>query len=306
MADTKIEWTDKTWNPTRGCGIVSPGCKHCYAMRQAHRFSGPGGPYEGLTVLGSGGPEWTGEVRLIPEKLDEPLGWRKGVRIFVNSQSDLFHGVLSNADIADVFGVMVACPHHTFQILTKRAGRLPDWFEWAAGFRSVAPCWWRQMVGHAAQTAGSDRLRRAARSAALPPWPLPNVWIGVSVESQTFAEKRIPRLLETPAAVRFLSCEPLLGPLDLTPWLSRLDWVIAGGESGPGARPMHPDWVRSIRDQCAIAGVPFHFKQWGEFRPHGGGGPKAVQFGDGVSVAKLGKKEAGRTLDGREWDQFPA
>jgi protein gp37 len=233
-----IEWTDTTWNPVRGCSKVSPGCQNCYAERTAARQAHSG--YAGLVRIGEGSPRWTGEVRLVPGKLDEPRRWRKPRRIFVNSMSDLFHEKLTDAEIARVFDAMRLAPQHTYQVLTKRAGRMRD---------------------------------------ALPGWfieqPLPNVWLGVSVENQAAADERIPRLLATPAAVRFLSCEPLLGPVDLSYWIdedkngflwrtgSALQWVIVGGESGPSARGCDIAWLRSIAQQCKANDVPVFVKQVG-------------------------------------------
>lgn len=253
-------------------------------------------PYDGLVKLVGGEPRWTGEVRLVAEHLADPLRWRRPRRIFVNSMSDLFHESLTNEQIAAVFGVMAACPQHTFQILTKRAQRMREWFEWADG---PLHC-----IQHALMTIGlggnADRMLTGAGTGAAIAWPLPNVWLGVSVEDQVAADERIPELLATPAAVRFLSCEPLLGLVDLdmprcddpnhgpsewsvadddaTPWCSECDsersyghwlgdaeegisWVIAGCESGPGARPCDVAWLRSLRDQCAAAGQPFFCKQ---------------------------------------------
>lgn len=261
---TGIEWTDATWNPVRGCSRVSPGCKHCYAERVAARFCGPGQPYEGLafrkvTVDGYGEdhmePRWTGEVRLIPEHLADPLRWKRPRRIFVNSMSDLFHEKLSNEEIAAVFGVMAAAPQHTFQVLTKRPEGMREFFRWMEGW-------------------GYSDYRLDGYLADGGAWPLPNVWLGVSVENQHYADERIPILLDTPAAIRFVSAEPLLGPVDLlySAWngaeslreMAGIDWVIVGAESGPGARPMQEDWARSIRDQCAAAGVAFFLKQFAE------------------------------------------
>ncbi|MDP3236781.1 MAG: phage Gp37/Gp68 family protein [Myxococcales bacterium] len=240
---TSIEWTETTWNPVRGCSRVSPGCMNCYAERMAHRFSGAGLPYEGLTRATSTGPRWTGQVRTVPELLREPLRWREPRLIFVNSMSDLFHEEVPLSFIRSVFEVMATAEHHRFQVLTKRADRL----------RELAP----KLV-----------------------WPA-NVWMGVSVESEQFTW-RIDRLRETPAAVKFLSLEPLLSALPSLQ-LRGIDWAIVGGESGPGARPMQPTWVRAIRDQCQGAGVSFFFKQWG-----------------GVQ-----KKASGRLLDGREHNEMP-
>jgi protein gp37 len=234
-----IEWTESTWNPVTGCTEVSPGCAHCYAKTFAERFRGVAGhPYE----VGF-------DLTLRPERMTQPLLWKRPRLVFVNSMSDLFHEAVPDSYLAEVFAVMERASRHTFQVLTKRSDRL----------REIAP-----------------RLT----------WP-PNVWMGVSVENQRFAT-RIDDLRSTPAAVRFLSCEPLLGALDLD--LESIHWVIAGGESGRGARPMRPEWVRGIRDQCVAAGVPFFFKQWGAF--------------DRLGVRR-GKHANGRALDGRRWQQFP-
>lgn len=270
MADSSIEWTDKTWNPVRGCSLISPGCANCYAMRFAHRFSAPGQPYEGLTRLRTkGGPVWTGEARFIREMLEAPLTWKKPAWIFVNSMSDLFHEDVSFEQIAAVFGVMASCPQHAFQVLTKRAERMVEFFRWLSkkedGQHRVA--WWK--IYDEAQLHGISvrELRPAFR------WPLNNVWLGVSIENQEQANKRIPRLLEAPAWVRFLSMEPLLEPVDLAyatfngadsfGTMPGIDWVIVGGESGPHARPFDLTWARALRDSCQRAGVTFFFKQAG-------------------------------------------
>jgi len=266
---TKIEWTDAVWNPMRGCSRVSEGCMHCYAERMAARFSGPGKPYRGLILDG----RWTGQVRFLPEKLDLPLRWRRPRRVFVNSMSDLFHGWLSNERIAAVFGVMAAAPKHTFQVLTKRPGIMHSWFQWAEAQEGGALLTCDEL---AAGEIGACHMGLSDE----PPWPLPNVHIGVSVEDQIAADRRIPLLLETPAAVRFVSAEPLLDPLDLASVLDRcsyycdhddeggghrrertLDWVIVGAESGPGARRCGPHWIRSIVQQCREADVPVFVKQ---------------------------------------------
>ncbi|MCP4515067.1 MAG: phage Gp37/Gp68 family protein [Delftia sp.] len=244
---TAIEWTDATWNPIRGCSRASEGCRNCYAARMATRLSGPGRPYEGLAA----GGQWTGKVRVVESELDRPLRWRKPRHVFVCSMSDLFHEKVPDQAVMRVWNVMAESTAHTFQVLTKRPRRM--------------------------------RLH-SLRRWGLGPQVLPSVWLGASAENQETLDERVPHLLRTPAAVRWLSCEPLLGPLDLRPWLDRLGWIVVGGESGPGARPMRPEWVRDIRDQCIAAGVPFFFKQWGGVR----------------------KKEAGRLLDGRTWDERPA
>src|SRR5690606_35398519 len=280
---TTIEWTQRTWNPVRGCSRVSPGCDNCYAMRQAHRFSGNCQPYEGLTTIRRGKVDWTGSGRFVPEMLEVPLQ-RKPTTWFVNSISDLFHESLTNEQIAAVFGVMAATHQHTYQILTKRPQRMRDWFAWVGddGLR------WSRMVAAIRQNyphrpALGRRVIEGLDSQVLQ-WPLPNVWLGVSCEDQARANERIPLLLETPATVRFVSAEPLLGPIDLTrlTWgngdfcnalrrdsyrggldSERLDWVIVGGESGPGARPCDVEWIRSIVRQCREAGTACFVKQLG-------------------------------------------
>jgi protein gp37 len=309
MADTQIEWTDKTWNPTTGCDRVSPGCglplddgtEHgdCYALTLAKRLKGMGS----AKYQNDGDPVTSGPGFLATEHesdLDAPLRWRKPAKVFVNSMSDLFHERISDEFIAKVFAVMASTPRHTYQVLTKRHGRM------------------RSLLSR-------DEFRVAVKDAhflmrlsglikgwplVINVWPLPNVWLGVSVENQKWADIRIPFLRDTPAAVRFLSCEPLLGPLSLrrhlvcdmckvahvfgscdrsvrlaklTAPVRRIDWAIAGGESGPNALPMQADWARLLRDECVETGVAFLFKQWGGIRP----------------------KTGGRELDGRTWDEFP-
>ncbi|MCA1973640.1 MAG: phage Gp37/Gp68 family protein, partial [Caenispirillum sp.] len=281
MADrTKIEWTDATWNPIVGCSVVSPGCTNCYAMRLAGTRLKHHPSRAGLTWNTKAGPVWTGDVRLVESAIAQPLRWRRPRHIFVCAHGDLFHPAVPDAWIDRVFAVMALCPQHTFQVLTKRPDRMRPYT-----FDNIG------RVADAIMRLRSDKVPVGPLPHLEPGarwWPLPNVWLGVSVEDQAWADERIPVLLDTPAAVRFISAEPLLGPLDLRNWLigreehgidwSRpvgqksgacigwtppLDWVIVGGESGPGARPMHPDWARSLRDQCAAAGVPFLFKQWG-------------------------------------------
>ncbi|MDX2235305.1 MAG: phage Gp37/Gp68 family protein [Hyphomonadaceae bacterium] len=317
--DTGIEWADATWNPIVGCSIVSPGCTHCYAMRFANaRLDGnPKTPhYADTTQRVNGAAVWTGKVAPAPEHvLTQPLRWKRPRRIFVNSMGDLFHEAVPNAWIDEVYQVMQGAPQHTFLILTKRAQRMRDYH--------VKLC--------------ADVNAQATRAAVgLPDFPLRNVWLGVSCEDQARADERVPLLLDTPAALRFASAEPLLGPIDFNficdkerarrvfalngAWedrggvmkCPRLDWIIAGGESGKGARPMHPDWARSLRDGCATAGVPFFFKQWGEWAPvaadHDGPAqlrPWANTDGRRGFIARLGKRAAGRTLDGATHDAFP-
>lgn len=308
MADrTPIEWTDATWNPIRGCTRVSEGCRNCYAEVMAARFSDPGQWGHGLAerVRLPGGKidhRWTGNVQLVDTALDLPLRWRKPRRIFVNSTSDLFHEAVPHDWIDQVFAVMALAPQHTFQVLTKRPERMRAYLQRAFSVH----CW-----GIAAFAAGRTKrddelIHMGVRN------PLPNVWLGTSVEDQATADARIPHLLATPAAVRFVSAEPLLGPVDIEKakvasnpcdTLIPLHWVIVGGESGPGARPMHPDWARSLRDQCVTAGVPFFFKQWGEFAPR----MVANNIYDELTEQpwRFGKRAAGRILDGRTWDQMP-
>lgn len=292
MAETKIEWTDRTWNPVRGCSRVSPGCDNCYAMKVAHRFSnevlGKPAPYQGLTVLRPKtakrpGVDWSGVVRFVPDMLEEPFAWASPQLVFVNSMSDLFHESLSREQIAEVFGVMAVCatkfggkykPHvgwvkqrgpHTFQVLTKRPN--------VARALLLNPNF-RRTVASAAYRWAMDRVdagwlqqcisgvREWGNHCTLDPmWPLPNVWLGASVENRA-ALHRVDDLRETPAAVRFLSIEPLLedlGTLDLR----GIDWVIVGGESGAGARPFHFSWLLAIVKQCADAGVACFVKQIG-------------------------------------------
>lgn len=283
--DNGIAWTDQTWNPIRGCSRVSAGCERCYAETQAARFCGEGQPYHGLVRRTERGrAQWTGTVRVVPDHIDDPLRWKRPRRVFVNSMSDLFHESLSNEDIAAVFGVMSAAPQHTFQVLTKRAKRMREWFAWAREFamdqRAIvsAPNTARTMLNAAAEYLGTKHPGLNAawrRFAEIDPWPLPNVWLGVSCEDQRAADERIPELLATPAAVRFVSAEPLLGPIDLRKWtlaehgrrhigaLPGLSWVIVGGESGPYARPCDVAWIRSIVDQCREANVACFVKQLG-------------------------------------------
>jgi len=300
VADSSIEWTDAVWNPVRGCSKVSAGCTNCYAMKQAHRFSGPGQPYEGLTHVVKGkGPQWTGAVRTVPEMLERPLRWRKPRRVFVNSMSDLFHPDVPDEFVDQVFAVMALTPQHTYQILTKRPERMAHYFL-PIGQTNRSDWVWVQM----ASILNRHRL-------AYPEWPLPNVWLGTSVEDQAAADERIPHLLRCPAAVRFLSCEPLLGPVDLRKltkgdytahpagaevytlegmyaipdhdWDApgRIDWVIPGGESGPGARPCDVEWIRGLVQQCRAAGVAPFVKQLGaEAYTSDGLGPQFLDLRD--------------------------
>jgi protein gp37 len=272
---SNIEWTDRSWNPVVGCSVVSPGCTNCYAMRMAARLEkmlplerrGAAilpNQYSALTKPSNGGPVWTGRVNIAPDHiLTAPLRWKKPARIFVNSMSDLFHESVPDAWIDRVFAVMALCPHHTFQGLTKRSKRMRKYMQ-PARRDAWARC--------AEDFIGWGRLscqQFADRSHIGPPgakvsvfsqWPLPNVWLGVSAEDQPRADERTPDLLATPASVRFVSAEPLLGPIDFKPGL---DWIIVGGESGPGARPCWVPNILSIVEQCRTAGVACFVKQLG-------------------------------------------
>ena len=427
---TKIEWTNATWNPVRGCAIVSKGCTNCYAMRLAHRFAGAGKPFEGLTKLAKGGPVWTGKVRLVPELLDWPLRRLKPSRIFVNSMSDLFHEDVPDEFIDRVFAVLASSSKHTFQVLTKRADRMQQYMQRIADGAPMAGQRYEAAMrehfdrykldfreGYSLPAPPTPELRFLYDSAVVQEhrptapcgttlaygfsggeyhwraWPLNNVWLGVSVEDQAAADERIPLLLNTPAAVRWISAEPLVGPVSLGKWLppgranwqcmkcagfcgggfqvscphcgadksylcgshvankprpdtftgstnhQPIDWVVAGGESGPGARPMHPDWPRSLRNQCAAAGVPYFFKQWGAWSPVGPiyydedtaehlaaldcdddtarecfvtrSGLRWLCDRDGQpplgtwAMERIGKRAAGRLLDGRMHNEYP-
>jgi protein gp37 len=245
MADnSKIGWTQATWNPVTGCTKVSPGCDHCYAETFAERWRGiPGHHFEAGF-----------DVTLRPERLDQPLRWKRSRMIFVNSMSDLFHDKVPDDFIARAFAVMAEAQQHTFQLLTKRHARMRSLLS--------SPAFRENVYSYVAE--GSVRPWQDDDSI----WPLPNVWVGVSVENQQWADIRVPALLRTPAAVRWLSCEPLLGPVNLRDCdgldvIDYLDWVVVGGESGRGARPMAVEWAQLLLDQCAAAEVPAFFKQTG-------------------------------------------
>lgn len=317
---TKIEWTDETWNPIVGCSKISRGCTNCYAEKMAARFSWPEefepeghivtkpeGSFHRVIARG----RWNGKTVFKADRIDQPLKFRKARRIFVCSMGDLFHESVEQAWIDKVFAVMTLAHRHTFQILTKRPERMLEYLRksWRMG-TVLGEAW--NMLGKMPEYVHCDVMKR--------PWPLPNVWLGISAEDQEAADDRIPFLLETPAAVRFVSVEPMLGPINMhyrcQDWLTDvggIDWVICGGESGPISRPIHPDWARSLRDQCADAGVPFFFKQWGEWEPRGSLRYVKTQplKGDLLFPAldhvfrKIGKKHAGRELDGRVHDGFP-
>lgn len=345
MSDhTGIEWTDATWNPIRGCTRVSEGCRNCYAESVAARFSGEGQPYEGLAKMTTAGPRWTGKVAFVEKHLHDPIRWRKPKRVFVNSMSDLFHERVTDGELDRIFGVMALSAAfgrgHTFQILTKRPERMRDYLLNVTVDRIAEACDDDEEQCHIANSLNG--VLGHGRNAG---WPMRNVWLGTSVENQAAADERIPFLLDTPAAVRFLSCEPLLGPVTLDVpahsgpiridaltggWAvprndgthhqePRIHWVIVGGESGRNARPMHPQWARDLRDQCVEASVPYFFKQWGEWSPVGqkvvSFPPKILDgmvhsFGDApypddTTSVRIGKKRAGRDLDGRTWDEMP-
>ncbi len=264
-----IEWTDTTWNPVRGCSRVSAGCENCYAERVAWRFKGEGKPYEGLVREVNGRPVWTGQIRLLDAALNEPRRWRKPRRVFVNSMSDLFHQGVPTGFIDRVFLTMALSPQHQFQVLTKRPDRMLQYVLEAHGHRTQSLHAWVRGGGA---------------------WPPANVWLGVSVEDQATADQRVPLLLETPAAVRWVSYEPALGPVDFEPYLHCprcgytnddaalhldhnlcdgkpnppvLDWVVVGGESGPGAREFNVRWAVDTVKACKAAGVPVFVKQIG-------------------------------------------
>lgn len=266
---SSIEWTDVTWNPVRGCSRVSEGCRNCYAERMASRFSDEGQPFHGFVERTAAGPRWTGKVELVPEKLAEPLRWKKPRRVFVNSMSDLFHESLPDSAILKVFDVMRQCPQHTFQILTKRPERMRD-FCLRVRFDGMAKDGERH-IWLADDANGPGWRLMGGDGCSGMPW----VWVGVSVEDQVTAEERIPFLIGTPSTVRFVSAEPLLGPIDFgaVPGFNRAGsaghdllrnwWIILGGESGPGARPCCIDWVEQIVRQCRTAAVPCFVKQLG-------------------------------------------
>lgn len=357
MSDhSTIEWTDSTWNVITGCSIKSRGCRGCYAMKLAGTRLRHHPSRAGLTVPSATGPVWTGEVRFNERWLNQPQRWKRPREVFVCAHGDLFHEAVPDDWIDQVFAVMAECPWHTFQVLTKRSARMRAYMT-APGVRE-------RIEGVALRLQAEQKLRLLDDD---PAWPLPNVIIMVSAERQQEADERIPDLLATPAARRGVSLEPLVGPIDLQRaclrscrncgtcypgggrrWvvdsaegglhvecicsrLNGLHWVIVGGESGDRAEPMHPDWVRSLRDECAAADVPFHFKQWGEWasvsesavhpesvRLPGNlclvqtpGEPdyySAISTGAGrvrYRIERIGKKAAGRLIDGVTHDGVP-
>lgn len=259
MADgTKIEWTDWTWNPVRGCSRVSPGCENCYAERQARRFDRPGAWAHGLTVMRGGRPGWSGKVVLVPEILDEPLRKRTPRRVFVCSGADLFHEKVPFEYLASVHAVMAAASQHTFQVLTKHPERAVEFQEHVRRLAEGRTTPLTACVYEAQKICPHEKLRRVEDYWT---WPIPNVGVGVSVEDQARADQRIPVLRQIEAAWRFLSCEPLLERVELD--LEGIDWVIVGGESGPLARPCALEWIFEIVEACRAANVPCFVKQLG-------------------------------------------
>lgn len=329
MADTKIDWCDKVWNPVTGCTPAGAGCQHCYAKGVAKRFWGDR-PFS--------------EVQCHHDRLYQPLRWRKPSRIFVNSMGDLFHKDVPDEFIARVLAVIRRANQHTFIVLTKRPERMRKFFTKCGDNERTG---WITHNGKPTRAFGCDGIIVSDDEN----WPIRNLILGVSCSNQTEVDRDVPILLATPAACRCVSLEPLLGPVNLTriedeesgTWYNaltgqfsgndtpgaKLDWVIVGGETGPGARPMHPDWVRTVRDQCEAAGTAFFFKQWGEFRPVGAKTDRTIaQYGshrmsvsgevfrvrarvdpnvkDGwVLTNRVGKRSAGHLLGGREYRAFP-
>ena len=308
---SSIEWTDATWQPITGCSVVSPGCTNCYAMRLAGTRLQHHPSRANLTTMTKAGPVWNGAVRFNREWLTQPLGWKKPKRIFVCAHSDLFHEAVPDEWILDVFTIMAIADHHTFQVLTKRADRMCDFLNRPDLLDDIYTNW----------TSFSGAPREVYS------WPLHNVWLGCSAEDQRRYDERRRWLDETPAKVKFWSIEPMLGPIDMKiQFVKTPDWIIVGGESGPGARPMHPDWVRAIRDQCAAAGVPFFFKQWGAWAPrrqakqsdlvdarkslivspNGSVTSGLLAYPDNAWILdRVGKNAAGRLLDGVEHHEMP-
>ncbi|MEM0138514.1 MAG: phage Gp37/Gp68 family protein [Thermoplasmatales archaeon] len=332
MTKTRIEWADAVWNPVSGCSPVSPGCLNCYAQRFARRLAGRYGYLKGNPF----------SVTLHPERVLDPLHWHKPRRIFVCSMGDLFHDDVPFDFVDQIMAVVALAPQHTFMVLTKRPARMLEYFaspERRVDRRAEIDLW--RHVG------GSYQINTYCGMIPDKLWPLPNLWVGTTVEDQKRADERIPILLWTPAALRFVSMEPMLGPIDLSDFKpfdgecycqdglrgckprltpncpeTGVDWVICGGETGHGSRPMHPDWVRSLRDQCRNADVPFFFKSWGDLLPASQVLPEQDQSfiptrkiyqSSSVDVflgkeywGRIGKKIAGRLLDGQEYSEFPA
>lgn len=324
---SRIEWTDHTWSPIVGCTKVGAGCANCYAIRHSNKLAQHSNPkiarvYAGLTERRGGTLNWTGTVRLVRERLDQPKSWRKPARIFVNPMSDLFHESLSLAQIHEIWCAMTGALglHHTYQILTKRYARMAGFFDYLRGH-------YRYEYGLTGTEPDAPEMLHL---------PQPHIWLGHSYSNQREFDSGMDHLRRTPAAVRFVSLEPLLEKIKLcrcetrTPFhgvlcpVRWIDWVIVGFESGPEARPGHPQLARDVRDECIAAGIPFLFKQWGEWLPDDqcGGEPFVIKeghpgapawainkpvcwLGPGLHAFRVGKKDAGRLLDGREWMQFP-
>ena len=322
MKEHKISWLNipgfipETWNPIIGCSKVSPGCENCYAEKQAHirRFNAKTAQYKEVVVKSPHDPrygEWNGTTAFVLSQLTKPAEWTKPRAIFVCSMGDLFHEHSDFEKIDAVFSVMSDCDQHLYILLTKRPERMAAFWKWKAEQHGI-------------------------------PWqPKPNVWLGITAENQEQANKRIPILLQVPAVKRFVSIEPMLGPVKLNQlireedghaWVddcltgfkahgaggwyaNKLDWVIVGGESGPNSRPVHPDWVRSVRDQCQEAGTPFFFKQWGEWLPMDHASDdrflkikKTMEVGYSYTsntMLQVGRKAAGDLLDGQQHHAWP-
>jgi protein gp37 len=330
-----VDWFDATWNPTAGCSQYSPGCDHCYAMRIAAQLARMGGKtgarYTGLTTPERSGPVWTGEMRVAEDLLGWPILRRQPRRIAINTMSELFHENLATESIDLLHAVMRAAHWHQFLVLTKRTERMRAYYNDPETPDRIAE---KSALLSSLITSGGRRgrsprrLERTRPRERREPWPLPNLWLGVSVEDQARIA-RVGDLLQTLAAVRWVCFEPLLDrvepeaipvadryfdvfqgihyivdgrgrrvPVEGPAW-PPLDWVVAGGEIGVGARLMQPNWVRSLRDKCISANVPFFFRQWGEWAPRSGDPP-------GETMRRVGKRSAGRLLDGRTWDQTPA
>ncbi|RAX42601.1 phage Gp37/Gp68 family protein [Rhizobium tropici] len=354
MADhTKIEWTDATWNIVTGCQIVSPGCTNCYAMRLAGTRLRNIPSRFGLTTDTKAGPVWTGDIRFNREWLDQPLRWKAPRMIFVAAHGDLFADGVTKEQLDQIFAVMALSSQHIFQVLTKRPERMRDYLlEMERCFKRDEREFSRRWGTAAAEVTNSPCAAGAIEDIE---FPLLNVWFGISAEDQRRADERIPFLCDTPAAIRWISAEPLLGDIRFSglsadrkykwDWLTgetavmhpdgpsfdcgpKIDWVVAGGESGPNARPMHPDWARSLRDQCATAGVPFLFKQWGNWQIASEGKghldhnmarndafwvdidgtrhkPSSTGLTKPCAMHRVSKSVAGRLLDGVEHNAFP-
>lgn len=366
---TKIEWTNESWNPIIGCDKISPGCKECYAEKMAGRLSNIGSTSYYINVvkhemqsdnpnfIEKGLPKWNGKTHFVKSALTKPLHWAKPQMIFVCSMGDLFHESVDIFTVAKIFAIMFLAKQHTFQVLTKRPERAKMYLRDKA-FLDIYWKYCNQLHNEFIKPLESELYNF---SELMHEWPLSNVWFGTSTENQEQAEKRIPILLQIPAAIRFVSCEPLLGPIDLGDIAyndiggeshinslycdipneddeqfngATLDWVIAGGESGPKAKPMHPNWIYSLLDQCTASKTPFFFKQWGEWKD-GSNYPKknniivlnngeysnwdndewkklskkysSDQWNklDAKVMSRVGKKKAGCLLDEKEYKQFP-